>query len=42
MTIINLRDFFYWYKIDVYIEVSDAVAQDSGRTRRMSLPTGGV
>ena len=28
MTIINLRDFFYWYKIDVYIEVSDEVAQE--------------
>ena len=28
MTIINLRDFFYWYKIDVYIEVSDEVGQE--------------
>ena len=28
MTIINLRDFFYWYKTDVYIEVSDEVAAE--------------
>ena len=26
MTMINLRDFFYWYKVDEYIEVSDEVA----------------
>ena len=28
MTTINLRDFFYWYKVDEYIEVSDEVAEE--------------
>ena len=28
MTMINLRDFFYWYKVDEYIEVSDEVAEE--------------
>ena len=27
MTIINLRDFYYWYTQDEYIEVSDDVAE---------------
>ena len=26
MTIINLRDFYYWYTQDEYMEVSDDVA----------------
>lgn len=26
MTTINLRDFFYWYVVDEYIEVSEDVA----------------
>ncbi len=25
---VNLRDFFYWYKTDVYIEVTEAVAAE--------------
>ena len=28
MTTINLREFFYWYKVDEYIEVSDEVAEE--------------
>ena len=28
MTTINLRNFFYWYKVDEYIEVSDEVAAE--------------
>ena len=28
MTTINLRDFFYWYKVDEFIEVTDEVAQE--------------
>lgn len=27
MTIINLRDFYYWYTQDEYMEVSDDVAE---------------
>ncbi len=27
MTIINLRDFYYWYTQDEYIEVTDDVAE---------------
>ena len=27
MTIINLRDFYYWYTQDEYMEVSDEVAE---------------
>lgn len=28
MTTINLRDFFYWYRVDEFIEVTDEVAQE--------------
>lgn len=28
MTTINLREFFYWYKADEFIEVTDEVAQE--------------
>lgn len=31
MTTINLRKFFYWYKVDEYIEVSDEVAAELKR-----------
>ena len=28
MTTINLREFFYWYRCDEFIEVSDEVARE--------------
>lgn len=28
MTTINLKEFFYWYKVNEYIEVTDEVAQE--------------
>lgn len=28
MTTINLREFFYWYKVDEFIKVTDEVAQE--------------
>ena len=28
MTTINLREFFYWYRCDEYVEVSDEVARE--------------
>ena len=28
MTTINLRDFFYWYRVDEFIEVTDEVARE--------------
>lgn len=28
MTTINLKEFFYWYKVNEYIEVSDEVARE--------------
>ena len=34
MTTINLREFFYWYKVDEYIEVSDEVAEELRADRR--------
>lgn len=36
MTIINLRDFYYWYTQDEYMEVSDNVAEgvDESAVRR--------
>ena len=37
MTIINLRDFFYWYKVDEYIEVSDEVAQELRADKRFEF-----
>ena len=39
MTTINLKEFFYWYKADEYIEVTDEVAEElraedfAGKTR---------
>ena len=34
MTTINLREFFYWYKVDEYIEVSDEVAEELRADKR--------
>ena len=34
MTIINLRDFYYWYTQDEYMEVSDDVAEALERKER--------
>ena len=34
MTTINLREFFYWYKVDEYIEVSDEVAEELWADKR--------
>ena len=34
MTTINLREFFYWYKVDEYIEVSDEVAEELQADKR--------
>lgn len=34
MTIINLRDFFYWYKVDELIEVSEEVAEELRADKR--------
>ena len=37
MTMINLRDFFYWYKVDEYIEVSDEVAAELMADKRFEF-----
>lgn len=37
MTTINLRDFFYWYKVDEYIEVTDEVAQELRADKRFEF-----
>lgn len=34
MTIINLRDFFYWYKVDELIEVTEEVAEELREDKR--------
>ena len=34
MTIINLKEFFYWYKTDEYIEVTDEVAEELRADKR--------
>lgn len=34
MVTINLRDFFYWYKTDVYIEVTEDVAAELRADKR--------
>ena len=34
MTIINLKEFFYWYKTDEYIEVTDEVAEELRTSKR--------
>ena len=34
MTTINLKDFFYWYKRDEFIEVTEAVAQELRADKR--------
>ena len=42
MTTINLKEFFYWYKVDEYIEVTDEVAEELRADKRMKSPTTGV
>lgn len=37
MTTINLRKFFYWYKVDEYIEVSDEVAAELMADKRFEF-----
>ena len=34
MTTINLRDFFYWYKVDEFIEATDEVAEELRADKR--------
>ena len=34
MTTINLKEFFYWYKTDEYIEVTDEVAEELRADKR--------
>ena len=34
MTIINLKDFFYWHLTDEYIEVSDEIAAELRSDKR--------
>ena len=42
MATINLKDFYYWYTQDQFIEVSDEVAEVlSGRMPAMKWPTSG-
>ena len=36
MTTINLKDFYYWYTQDQFIEVSDEVADEMAYQRRLS------
>ena len=40
MTIINLRDFYYWYTQDEYMEVSDDVAEALRASVRKVLKIG--
>ncbi len=37
MTTINLREFFYWYRRDEFIEVSDEVAQELRADKRFEF-----
>lgn len=37
MTTINLREFFYWYKVNEYIEVSDEVAEELRADKRFEF-----
>lgn len=37
MTTINLREFFYWYKVNEYIEVSDEVARELQADKRFEF-----
>ena len=37
MTIINLKEFFYWYKTDEYIEVTDEVAEELRADKRYEV-----
>ena len=37
MTVINLKEFFYWYTTDEYIEVSDEVAEELRAGRRENV-----
>ena len=41
MTIINLRDFYYWYTQDEYMEVSDDVAEALRASVRYEAATSG-
>ena len=34
MTTINLKEFFYWYKADVFIEVTEEVAEELRADKR--------
>ena len=34
MTTINLKEFFYWYRTDEYIEVTDEVAEELRADKR--------
>ena len=37
MTTINLKEFFYWYRIDEYIEVTDEVAEELRADKRYEV-----
>ena len=37
MTTINLKEFFYWYKVDEYIEVTDEVAEELRADKRYEV-----
>ena len=37
MTTINLKEFFYWYKTDEYIEVTDEVAEELRADKRYEV-----
>ena len=37
MTTINLREFFYWYKVNEYIEVFDEVAEELRADKRFEF-----
>ena len=37
MTTINLKEFFYWYKADEYIEVTDEVAEELRADKRYEV-----
>ena len=41
MTTINLKDFYYWYTQDQFIEVTEEVAERSGPASAMKRPTSG-
>ena len=41
MTTINLKDFYYWYTQDQFIEVTEEVAEALGPASAMKRPTSG-